>query len=211
MLVSHCRGTDGLVVLVLHRSQGKIEILAFLCNRLKNFRILLNIGRSPHNQGDVNRFGNLFYNFGCFFTACVFAVGVGAFQLKHNKLGPVVLDTFFRPRGRIGYYILERCQSRLGPLFRLHVPDLHGDLRLVGHFALEQVEGITCLAPHLNGFFPFAECNLLYAAGIRLFCNFKSHSYLLRKNFNRFRAAVQATGTMDVSTTACLGSKSGVP
>jgi hypothetical protein len=131
---------DTLVVLVFHGSQGQLHILAVFGNLLEDRFIFFMVGNAPDHQGDVDGTQHLFYRGGGIRGAGIVAIGVGAFELQHDNFGAVFLNAFFGPCGRVGDHVLERFHCRCRPLIGYHVPDFHGNFRLVGHFALKLIE-----------------------------------------------------------------------
>ncbi len=177
--VAHDRGADALVGHVLDGTDDEVLSGAVLRDLPQHLGILVRIRRAPDDQGDIDGLVDLLHLGHRVRGADVVLVGIGAPQVETDEVRPVFLDALLGPGRGIANDVLEGLPGRLGPILGVHVPDLHGDLGLVGHLALELVKGQTGLPADLDRVVPFAQLDLLDRPGILLLDHLEAHNHSL--------------------------------
>jgi hypothetical protein len=114
--------------------------------------------------------------------ASVLPVRIDALQLEHNQFGAIVVDAFFGPGGRVGNHILERTHGGFRPVFRLHVPDFHGNSGFVGHVTFKLVKRIAVFSADGHRLRAFPQGDLLDFSRVRFLVKFEAQCYLLHLN-----------------------------
>ncbi len=186
MAETHGRRADTLVVLVLYGAQDQVLALAVFGDFFKDVFILFGACGSPHDHRYVYGGQNLLDRRGSVRRARILVIGIRASELKRDHFRAVRFNAFFRPGRRIADDILKRLDGRFRPVFRLHVPDFHGDFGLVGHFTFELVKRVACLAADSDSFVTLSQLNIPHSSGIRFFEKFKSQCLYLLWVFKQF-------------------------
>ncbi len=179
MPIAHGCSTNSLIILLFDRSKYQVTALALFCDYLEHFLILIGIGTTPDNYRNTDCRQNITNGLSRRFRTRILIVWIDTFELDYNGICAKVIHTLFGPSCRVGNNIFEMGQYRLRPLFRLHIPDFHGNNRFIGHVSFKGIKRITCLTSHGNGRVSFAYGNFLDAAGIGFLLDFKSHFCLL--------------------------------
>ena len=179
MAVAHDRRANTLVGHVLDGADDEVLSGAVLGYLLQDLGVLVRIGCAPDDQGHINGLVDLLDLGHRVRGAHIVLVGICASQVEADDIRSVLLDALLGPGRGIANNILEGLQSGLGPLLGLHVPDLHGDLGLIGHLSLELVKGQTGLPADLDGVVPLTQLDFHDRPGILLFNHLEAHNHSL--------------------------------
>ena len=98
LAIGQSTGADTFMIALLHRRHGKIFALAEFPDLLEDFFILLVVGRSPGHDRNIHGVHHLFNHRGGFVGPSIQAVGVRAFELDHDEVGPVLVNALLGPR-----------------------------------------------------------------------------------------------------------------